>query len=192
MHAAGAGPPFSGLAFLLMWPLLGVLTAILILFGQKPDSLIQAWTQTSDWTLSLQKAPPNVLYDEHYLCTVAAGGHPKVVRPLRMGVRHGHRIVANRQLLVANAFEDLLAERMPGAHRRLRNFYDRYGYPIARHIRSRWMADLVYFIMKPLEYFFVIVLYLFDTQPENRIAVQYLGGDFSEWKRTVQVDSTAL
>ena len=73
--------------------------------------------------------------------------------PLRMGVRHGHRIVANRQLLVANAFEDLLAERMPGAHRRLRNFYDRYGYPIARHIRSRWMADLVYFIMKPLEYF---------------------------------------
>ncbi len=183
---------FSGLAFLLMWPLLGVLTAILILFGQKPDSLIQAWTQTSDWTLSLQKAPPNVLYDEHYLCTVAAGGHPKVVRPLRMGVRHGHRIVVNRQLLVANAFEDLLAERMPGAHRRLRHFYDRYGYPVARHIRSRWMADLVYFIMKPLEYFFVIVLYLFDTQPENRIAVQYLGGDFSEWKRTVQVGGTML
>ncbi len=175
-----------------MWPLLGVLTAILILFGQKPDSLIQAWTQTSDWTLSLQKAPPNVLYDEHYLCTVAAGGHPKVVRPLRTGVRHGHRIVVNRQLLVANAFEDLLAERLPGVHRQLRHFYDTYGYPIARHIRSRWMADLVYFIMEPLEYFFVIVLYLFDTQPENRIAVQYLGGNFSEWKRTVQVDSTAL
>ncbi len=86
----------------------------------------------------------------------------------------------NRQLLVANAFEDLLAERLPGVHRQLRHFYDTYGYPIARHIRSRWMADLVYFIMKPLEYFFVIVLYLFDTQPENRIAVQYLGGNFSE------------
>ena len=29
--------------------------------------------------------------------------------------------------------------------------------------------------MKPLEYFFVTVLYLFDTKPEDRIAVQYLG-----------------
>lgn len=169
---------FSGLAFLLMWPLLGVLTAILILFGQKPDSLIQAWTQTSDWTLSLQKAPPNVLYDEHYLCTVAAGGHPQVVKPLRMGERRGHRIVVNRQLLVANAFEDLLAERLPRVHRQLRSFYDTYGYPIARHIRSRWTADLVYLMMKPLEYFFVAALYLFDTEPENRIAVQYLGGAF--------------
>ena len=166
------------MAFLLMWPLLGILAAILILFGQKPDSLIQAFTQTSDWTLSLQKAPPNVLRDEHYLCTVAAGGHPKVVKPLRMGERHGHRIVVNRQLLVANAFEDLLAERLPAVHRRLRRFYDTYGYPIARHIRNRWTADLVYFLMKPLEYFFVIVLYLFDANPENRIAIQYLGGKY--------------
>lgn len=167
------------LAFLLMWPLLGILTAVLILFGQKPDSLIQAFTQTSDWTLSLQKAPPNVLRDEHYLCTVAAGGHPMVVKPLRMGERHGHRIVVNRQLLVANAFEELLAERLPGVHGRLRHFYDTYGYPIARHIRSRWTADLVYLLMKPWEYFFVIILYLFDTKPENRIAVQYLGGKFA-------------
>lgn len=168
---------FSWIAFLLMWPLLGVLTTILILFGQKPDSLIQAWTQTSDWTLSLEQAPPNVLYDEHYLCTVAAGGHPELVKPLRMGERHGHRIVVNRQLLVANAFEELLTERMPGVHRRLRHFYDCYGYPVARHIRNRWTADIVYLMMKPLEYFFVIVLYLFDTEPENRIAVQYLGKD---------------
>ncbi|MDE6925064.1 MAG: hypothetical protein K2O97_12685 [Acetatifactor sp.] len=162
-------------AFLLMWPLLGILTAILFLFGQKPDSLIQAFTQTGDWTLSLQKSPPNITYDEHYLCTVAAGGHPKLVKPLRMGERHGHRIVVNRQLLVANAFEELLAERLPGVHRRVRHFYDKYGYPIAGHIRNRRTADLVYLLMKPLEYFFVIILYLFDTKPENRIAVQYLG-----------------
>ena len=163
------------IAFLVMWPLLGILTAILVLFGQKPDSLIQAFTQTGDWTLSLRNPPPNVAYDEHYLCTVAAGGHPKLVKPLRMGERHGHRIVVNRQLLVANAFEDLLSERLPNTHRRVRHFYDTYGYPIARHIKSRWTADLVYLLMKPLEYFFVTVLYLFDTKPEDRIAVQYLG-----------------
>lgn len=174
---------WSWAAFVLMWPLLGILVAVLTLFGQKPDSIIQAWTQTSDWTLSLQKAPPNVLYDEHYLCTVAAGGHPKLVKPLRMGERHGHRIVVNRQLLVANAFEDLLSERLPGVHRQLRRFYDTCGYPVARHIRSRWTADAVYVLMKPLEYLFIMVLYLFDTKPENRIAVQYLGGSFPDADR---------
>ncbi len=166
---------WCGWAFLLMWPLLGILVAFLVLFGQKPDSIIAAWTQTSDWTLSLQQAPPNVMYDEHYLCTVAAGGHPGIVRPLRMGERHGHRIVVNRQLLVANAFEELLSERLPGIHRGLRYVYDTYGYPVARHIKTRFAADLVYFLMKPLELFFVLVLYLFDAKPENRIAVQYLG-----------------
>ena len=29
--------------------------------------------------------------------------------------------------------------------------------------------------MKPLEWIFLIVLYLFDVKPENRIATQYIG-----------------
>ena len=37
------------------------------------------------------------------------------------------------------------------------------------------MADLVYFIMKPLEWFFVAVLYLTEIHPEDRIALQYTG-----------------
>ena len=28
--------------------------------------------------------------------------------------------------------------------------------------------------MKPLEWIFLIVIYLFDANPENRIAIQYL------------------
>ena len=35
------------------------------------------------------------------------------------------------------------------------------------------LADIIYFLMKPLEWLFLLVLYLFDTNPENRIAVQY-------------------
>ena len=42
------------------------------------------------------------------LCTVALRGHEKLVRPTRMGLRRGERIVVNRQLCVANAFEQLL------------------------------------------------------------------------------------
>lgn len=161
-------------AFLLMWPLLGILIVILVLFGQQPDAVIRAWTETSDWNLSQKIAPQNVYYDEHYLCTVAAGGHRKLVKPLRMGKRHGHRVVVNRQLCVANAFEQLLEERTPGFHRHVRHFYDTYGFPVARLIRSRYIADVIYLVMKPLEWFFLIVLYFCDVNPENRIAVQYL------------------
>jgi hypothetical protein len=120
------------------------------------------------------KAPPNVAYDEHYLCTVAAGGHDRVVKPIRMGERHGHRITVNRQLLIANAFEQILEEKTPGMHRIIRKFYDTHGYPIARHIKTKAAADVVYFIMKPLEWLFLLVLYLTDPAPENRIAIQYL------------------
>lgn len=161
-------------ALVLALPLLGVLIGILVLFGQQPDALVRAWTETSDWTLSAQTAPQNLIVDEHYLCTVAAGGHRRIVKPLRMGERHGHAVIVNRQLMIANAFEQLLEERTPRFHRHLRHFYDTYGFPIAKLIRSRFAADIVYFIMKPLEWLFLIVLYLFDVKPENRIAVQYL------------------
>ncbi len=167
----GKNLPWLGL--LAAVPLFGVIVGVMTLFGQAPDSIIQAWTQTSGWTLSQQVGPPNVYYDEHYLCTVAAGGHRKLVRPLREGKRHGHKVLVNRQLCVANAFEQVLEERTPRFHRVVRGVYDRFGYPIARHIRSAWAADMIWIIMKPLEWSFLAVLYLVDERPENRIAVQY-------------------
>lgn len=164
--------PLAGL--LLMAPLLGILLALLALFGQHPDRLVRAFTETADWGLSQKIPPQNAFYDEHYLCTVAAGGHRKIVRPMRYGERHGHRVVVNRQLCIANAFEDLLMERTPRMHRRLRRFYDTYGFPLSRLIRTKKAADLVWLLMKPLEWLFLLVLYLFDATPENRIAVQYM------------------
>ena len=59
-------------------------------------------------------------------------------------------------------------------HRAIRNFYDKHGYPVARHIRTKSAADVVYYIMKPLEWIFLIVLYMTDPHPENRIATQYI------------------
>lgn len=161
-------------AFIMMWPLLGILIGILVLFGQQPDDIIKAWTETSDWNLSQRVAPQNVFFDEHYLCTVAAGGHKKIVKPLRLGQRHGHEVIVNRQLCVANAFEQVLEERTPRFHRRVRHFYDTYGFPIAKMIHSPLVADMIYFMMKPLECFFLLVLYLTDVNPENRIAMQYM------------------
>ena len=165
--------PFA--AFLLMWPLLGILIALLLLAGQRPDAVIKAFTETAQWNLSQRVAPQNIYYDEHYLCTVAAGGHKSIVKPLRLGVRHGHEVIVNRQLCVANAFEQILEEKTPKLHRAVRHVYDTCGFPVARLIHSKYTADMIYFLMKPLEWFFLIVLYLVDTNPENRIALQYTG-----------------
>ena len=163
--------PLSGL--LLMLPMLGLTVLILSVFGQEPDSIIRAWTETADWTFS-QRVPPAALpYDGHYLCTVAARGHGSLVKPIRTGLRHGHAVTVNRQLMTANAFEEWLGEKLPRCHRGLRAFYDRTGYPLARHINSKWAADAIYIIMKPAEWFFALTLYLFDPEPENRIARQY-------------------
>jgi len=60
-------------------------------------------------------------------------------------------------------------------HKHVRGFYDKYGFPVAKLIKSAYVADLVYFVMKPLEWIFLIVLYLCDTKPENRIAMKYTG-----------------
>lgn len=162
------------LAFVAILPVLGVLTIILILFGQQPDSVILAFTKTSDWILSGEISPPPVAYDTHYLCTVSLRGHKKLVKPTRFGLRRGEKIVVNRQLCVANAFEQLIEEKAPRFHKAVRTFYDTYGYPISKHINSAWSADVVYLLMKPLEWIFVFVLYLFDTRPEDRINRQYL------------------
>ncbi len=160
-------------SFVLILPVAAILEILFIIFGQGPDGFIKAFTMTADWTFSTQTPPPPLEYEGHYLCTVAAGGHKNIVRPLRYGKRLGSKIVVNRQLMTANAFEDLIMEKLPIFHKAVRGFYDRYGYPISRHITSPMRADIVYILMKPLEYIFVFVLYLFDSQPENRIAVQY-------------------
>ncbi len=161
-------------AVVALLPVLGLLTLLLILFGQQPDSILLAFTRTSDWILSAETAPPPVEIDTHYLCTVSLRGHRRLVRPLRYGVRKGARIMVNRQLCVANAFEQLLMEKAPSLHRRVRHFYDTYGYPLSRHITGPWQADLVYLLMKPLEWVFLGALYLLDEKPENRICGQYL------------------
>lgn len=162
-------------------PFTGVLVCLCILCGQGPFGIIRAFTNTSDWTYSAMISPPPVEYEGHYLCTVAVNGHERVVKPLRLGVRHGVVIGVNRQLCAANAFEQLIEDKAPRLHRLVRHIYDKYGYPVSKHIATRLRADIVYILMKPLEWLFVAVLYLFDRDPESRIAVQYTGRHVREF-----------
>ena len=164
---------FILVSFILALPLLLVIIIILLLFGQRPDAVIRAFTETAEYTLSQRIPPPRLDPQGHYLCTVAACGDERIVKPLRAGKRHGNLIIVNRQLLIANAFEDLIAERTPKFHKFIRGVYDKYGLPISRYINTKRRSNTVYFLMKPLEWLFVIILYTFDEKPENRIAVQY-------------------
>lgn len=163
------------LAIIFTVPLSIILICILVLFGQRPDEAIQAFLETSDWTLSQKISPPPVEYDAHYLCTVSLRGHKELVKPTRLGIRHGNKIVVNRQLCIANAFEQIIEEKTPRIHHFIRYIYDKYGYPLSKHINTAIQADITYIIMKPLEWIFLITLYLLDKKPENRIAMQYTG-----------------
>ena len=157
----------------MVFPLLGVAIGILALFGQRPDYIIKSYTETADWVLSTQIPPPSIHYDPHYLCTVAAQGHKKLVRPQRIGIRQGSKIIVNRQLCIANAFEQLLEELTPKFHKAVRGFYNTHGFPLSKLIKTKAAADGVYILMKPLEWMFLITLYLLTINPEERIARQY-------------------
>ena len=165
--------PVLGMLFL--FPVILFVQFLLVLLGQRPDSFIQVFLDTSSYNYSKIPAPPPEIVpgDGHYLCTVSAMGHKRLVKPVRSGIRRGERIVVNRQLLIANAFENILEQHTPRLHKRIRRFYDTYGYPISKHIQTKWSADIVYLLMKPLEWLFLLTLYTVDTNPENRIHVQY-------------------
>jgi hypothetical protein len=166
------------LLLLICLPLMVVITSFLILFGQKPDSIIHAFTDTykhgfSQWDYQCE----NVSCGGHFLCSVAANGHARIVKPERLGVRNGHTIVCNRQLLIANAFEELIQDWLPTVHSKIRKNYNRVGLLVHRYygvFNNKYISDVLYIVMKPLEWIFLITLYTFDKDPETRISKQYL------------------
>lgn len=163
--------PVYVLVFLI--PVFVIIVAILVLFGQEVNSITKVFTETTTWNFSTKTHPPFLDHRGHYLCTVAVCGDPTIVKPLRLGKRHGNEIVVNRQLLVANAFEELISDHFPSVHQVIRRFYDRFGYPLSKKINTPQKSNLVYRLMKPLEYFFIFCLYLFTEKPEEKIAKQY-------------------
>jgi len=165
------------LLFIISLPLLIIIISFLMLFGQRPDSFILAFTDTYKHGLSQLNCSKVVCPDGHFLCTIAASGHTNLVKPVRKGIRHGYLIKVNRQLLVSNAFEDLLQEKVPLVHRQIRHVYNVVGGNFAKVyvlLSNKWASDIIYVLMKPLEWISLISLYLFDRHPENRIAKQYL------------------
>ena len=169
---------------IILVPIILLLSVFLLLFGQKPDSIIKAFTDTYKHGFSqLDYMCDNVECGGHFLCSVGANGHRKIVKPIRFGERNGNKIICNRQLLISNAFEDLVQEKFPYFHKIIRHNYNKVGNLIHSHyyiFNNKFVSDLIYIFMKPLEFIFIITLYTFDRKPENRIAIQYLKNEDRE------------
>jgi hypothetical protein len=154
--------------------LAGAYAVVMAAVRHHPTGALDVFVDTCGHALSRIPVERVIVQDCHYLCTVAARGTPSLVRPQRMGVRNGHPILVNRQLAVANAFEDLLHARWPRFGRLARRTYDRLGLPVSRCITRPWMADAVFVAMKPFEWAFYATLLLLDRDdPEARIDRMY-------------------
>ncbi|MFM2394082.1 MAG: hypothetical protein RLZZ546_2064, partial [Bacteroidota bacterium] len=168
----------SPILFILCIPIFFLFTSILLIFGQKPDSMIRAFTDTYKHGFSqLDYLCENVTCGGHFLCSVAANGHKNIVKPIRYGERNGHKIICNRQLLIANAFEELMQIHFPLLHKSIRKRYNVIGNCIHKHYHifsNKYFSDIIYFLMKPLEWFFLLVIYSICPKPESLIAKQYV------------------
>ncbi|OXA87299.1 DUF6688 domain-containing protein [Flavobacterium hercynium] len=160
-------------SLIMIIPLLILVTIVLLLLGQDSNSLVKVFTETTLWTFSKQTHPPILNHEGHYLCTVAASGNPKIVKPIRLGKRNGNTIIVNRQLLIANAFEEMIQDFSPKLHRFIRRNYDKYGYNLSKKINTERSSNFTYWAMKPLEWLFLVSLYLFCEKPEIKINKQY-------------------
>jgi hypothetical protein len=75
--------------------------------------------------------------------------------------------------LIANAFEEMIQDISPTLHRGIRNLYDKYGYNLSKKINTPFRSNLTYILMKPLEWVFLLSLYLLCKNPEKKINKQY-------------------
>lgn len=158
---------------IIAFPLFVMITIVLLIFGQKTDSVVKMFTETTTWMFSNYEPPEPIEYSGHYLCTVAAHGSPQIVKPVGFGKRQGRKIIINRQLQIANAFEEWVQEISPKKHTIIRKNYDKYGLDLSKTINSQTASNIVYWFMKPLELFFLMILYLFVLKPEEKINKQY-------------------
>jgi hypothetical protein len=169
------------------YPIMGIITApiyyvinmLLILFGQQPDSMIKAFTETYKHNFSKldYECIDVVCGGGCYVFTAANYGHQKLVKPQRIGYLGTSKVICNRQVLVANAFEQLLQNRCQRIHAVLRQGYDAFGRHLVNHpkfYKNKYVASLMYLSLKPIEWMFLVVIYTVHRQPESLIHGQYL------------------
>jgi len=96
--------------------------------------------------LALPDNPPDC-----FVVTAALRGHQTVVGPLVSVNRYNEERTANHQLITFWNFESLWQKRSPRTHRRFRIIYNRIGPILAAGIKNKFVADIVYLLIRPCE-----------------------------------------
>ncbi|MGD8457048.1 MAG: hypothetical protein PVF83_11730, partial [Anaerolineales bacterium] len=93
-----------------------------------------------------------------YIATAVAKGHPSFVKSKPVDFRDGCVVWVNAQLRTFKCAELLLSVIWPKVHQIIRAIYDVFGPPLARLIVHPIQADLVYIILKPVEWVIKIIM----------------------------------
>lgn len=124
------------------------------MLGAMPLSIRLSWVHYS----RLPTEPPP---GDCYVVTAAARGHRRFVGSWTES-NQGETVVVNHQLRRLRVFEKELASRWPRFHFRLRRIYNQIGPKMARLLCYRWLADLAYITLKPIEWCAVVFGKLID------------------------------
>ena len=109
------------------------------------------WLASWLWSRSLYASLPDTAPSDCFIVTAAGQGHAALVGTYIEIERNGRKRLVNQQLITFWQFEDLWRNLAPRSHRIFRRGYNRVGPIIAAQIKSPWLADFIYFAIKPLE-----------------------------------------
>jgi len=126
---------------------------------------IPFWVYSVIWSKNEYNKLPETAPD-CFIVTAATQGHPAIVgsfTPPDNQVLHA----INQQLLTFWKFEDVWKCNYPKSHKVFRRSYNNWGYRAARLITNPWIADLIYILLKPIEWM-VLVLLLISRHRENQ------------------------
>lgn len=113
---------------------------------------IPSWVTAWFWAKQTYDALPDTPPSGCFVVNAAARGHEKIVGPFFEMEHRGEKRRVNQQLVTLWKFENTWHKKFPRSHRLARSFYNHLGPRLANQIRSPWMADLTFFILKPAEF----------------------------------------
>jgi len=121
-------------------------TYFVTLVGSLPFWLASCWWSHKVFNSLPDKAPTC------FIVTAAASGHPQCVGPLVEIDHNGSRRWANQQLVTFWELETRWQIFFPRSHAIFRQVYNRLGPVVAAKIKSPWLADAAYLVLKPVEW----------------------------------------
>jgi hypothetical protein len=130
-------------------------------------SSLPFWLASWLWSRSLYVSLPDQAPSDCFIVTAAGHGHAAFVGTYYEVERNGRKRLVNQQLITLWQFENIWRNFAPRSHRIFRCAYNKVGPVIAARIKSPWLADFAYLVIKPLELIAKFANGMLDTRMEQ-------------------------